>query len=185
MKIILAILAIVVLLAVFGYALFFPRSTFITFTTSKGRGITFSRSGVSMEAAPDHYAANGFDHIQPYVSRLLVPTNRFKSIALFTPDGNRGFGLDARDGVVTAGLTVEWRQEPQKEADIREFFKALQIEPSRDYLAGNGGVPDATRVLDYPIKGDADQISALVKRILHELCGLSPGEPLDITYRDK
>jgi hypothetical protein len=185
MKTTLIILAAMVLLGVVAYRLFFPSSTFITISTSNGGGITLSQSGIAREPAPDHYASNGFDQIDPYISRLLVPTNRFKSIAIFTPDGNRGFGLDARDGVATAGLTVEWRQEAQREAAIRAFFKELQIEPSRDYLAGNGGVPDATRILDYPVKGNAAEVTILAKRILHELCGVSPNEALDITYRDK
>jgi hypothetical protein len=57
--------------------------------------------------------------------------------------------------------------------------------PSHDYLAGNGGVPDATRILDYPIGGSTAEVTALTKRILQELCGVSPTEALDIKYEDK
>ncbi len=128
---------------------------------------------------------NGFHHIEPYVSRLLVPTNHFKALHIFTPDGNRGFGFSARDGRVEVGLMVEWRQEAQKEAAIRAFFSSLGIAPSRDYLAGNGGIPDATRILDYPITGSTAEVTALTKRILQELCGVSPTEALDIRYEDK
>lgn len=172
MKSTLIILAIAIVLGVIAYRMLFPCCTFISLTTSNGGGITFSRSGVSIDPAPDHYSSNGLEHIEPYLSRLLVPTNQFKSIAIFTPDGNRGFGLDAQNGIITAGFTVEWRQEGQREAAIRTFFKALQIQPSRDYLAGNGGVPDATRVLEYPVKGTATEITALAKRILQELCAV-------------
>ncbi|MCC6738286.1 MAG: hypothetical protein IT452_04520, partial [Planctomycetia bacterium] len=115
-----------------------------------GSTVTFSRTGVSVQAAPDHFAANGIDHLEPYVSRLLVPTGGFKFLHVFTPDGNRGFGLSARDGVVQAGLSVEWRQEAEREAAIRAFFASLGIAPSEDYLGGNGDVPDATRILEYP-----------------------------------
>jgi len=185
MKIALLILFGVIVAAAAAYFLLFPRNTFISVYRPSGGTVTFSRTGVSFEAAPDHYATNGFAHIEPYVSRLLVPTNRFKFLHIFTADGNRGFGFSARDGVVEAGLTVEWRQEAQREAAILSFFSSLGIAPSRDYLAGNGGVPDATRILDYPIKGSPVEVTALTKRILQELCSVSPTEALDISYGDK
>ncbi len=187
MKIALLVFAGVIVLAVVAYLLLFPRNTFITISFSRpsSGAVTFSRTGISFGPAPDHYAKNGFDHIEPYVSRLLVPTNQFKFLHLFTPDGKRGFGFSARDGVVEASLTVEWRQEAQREATIRAFFRSLGIAPSRDYLAGNGGVPDAMRFLEYPISGSAAEVTALTKRILQELCGVSPTEALDISYGDK
>ncbi len=185
MKIALLIFVALLIAAVVTYFLLFPRATFISFSRPSGGTVTFSRTGVSFEAAPDHYPTNGFDHIEPYVSRLLVPTNRFKFLHMFTPDGNRGFGFSARDGKVEAELTVESRQEVQREAAIRGFFSSLGIAPSRDYLAGNGGVPDATRILDYPITGSTAEVTALTKRILQELCGVSPTEALDISYGDK
>ena len=187
MKIALLVFVGVIVLAVIAYLLLFPRNTFIMFSFSRPSGgtVTLSRTGVSFEPAPKHYATNGFDHIEAYVSRLLMPTNQFKFLHMFTPDGKRGFGFTARDGVVEAGLTVERRQEAQREASIRAFFRSLGIAPSRDYLAGNGGVPDATRFLEYPISGSAAEVTALTKRILQELCGVSPAEALDISYGDK
>jgi hypothetical protein len=184
MKIALLVFAALIIAGV-AYFLLLPRNTFIIFSRPSGGRVTFSRTGVSLEAAPDHFATNGFDHIEPYVSRLFVPTNRFKFLHMFTPDGRRGFGFSARDGVVKAGLTVEWRQEAKREADIRAFFSSLGVAPSRDYLAGNGGVPDATRILEYPITGGTAGVAALTKRILQELCGASPTEALDISYREK
>jgi|SRR6266436_2080261 len=185
MKIALLVFVCLVVAAVVAYFLLFPRNTFITLSRPSGGTVTFSRTGVSLEAAPDHYTTNGFAHIEPYVARLLVPTNHFKFLHMFTPDGARGFGFDAKDGVVHAGLTVEWRQDSQRESSIRAFFHSRGIKPSQDYLAGNGGVPDATRFLDYPITGSSAEVTALAKRILQELCGVAPTEALDISYGDK
>jgi hypothetical protein len=168
-----------------AYYFIFPRCTFISFYRSNGGRVTFSRTGVSFDPAPDHYASNGFDHIEPYVSRLLVPVNRFKFLQMFTPDGTRGFGLHAEDGMVYADLSVEWRQEPRREADIRAFFSSLGTAPSGDYLSGNGGVPDATRSLEYPVTGSAAEVTAMTKRILQELWGVSPAEALNIGYKEK
>lgn len=185
MKIALLILAAVIIAAVAAYFLLFPRNTLISFPRPGGGTVTFSRTGISLEAAPEHFATNGFDHIEPYVSRLLVSTNRFRFLDMFTPDGGRGLGLSAVDGVVGAGLTAQLPQEAKKEAAIRAFFDSLGITPSRDYLAGNGRLPGATRILEYPITGSSAEVTALAKRILQEVCGVSPTEALDIGYGEQ
>lgn len=185
MKVALLVFVAVIVVSVIAYLRLFPRNTHFSFSRPSGGTVTFSRTGISVEAAPDHFAINGFDHIAPYVARLLVPTNQFKFLHMFTPDGTRGFGFDAKDGVVHAGLTVDWRKDSQRETDIRAFFSSLGIAPSQDYLAGNGGVSDATRILEYPVTGSTAEVTALTKRILQELCGVSPTEALDIQYTDK
>src|SRR5437764_15193135 len=73
MKIGLIILFSVMVVAVAAYFFLFPRDTFISFRRSGGGAVTFSRTGVSFEAAPDHYATNGFAAIGPYALRLVVP----------------------------------------------------------------------------------------------------------------
>jgi hypothetical protein len=183
MRAALLILGAIIVLGVVAYWIFFPRNSHFIFSRRGGGTITFSRTGVSFESAPDRYSTNGFDHLEPYISKLLVVTNGYKFLHIFTLDGKRGFGFGARDGVVEAFLTVEWRQEAEREQSIRKFFGSLEIAPSRDYLAGNGGVPDATRVLEYRISGSTAQIAALTRRILQELCGIAPSEGLEIKYR--
>ncbi len=185
MKIALIFFVGIVAVTAIAYFFLFPRNTFLFFPRHSGGTVTLSRTGVSFESPPDHYDTNGFDHLESYVSRLLVPTNHFKFLHMFTPDGNRGFGFSAKDGIVHAILTVEWRQETQREASIRSFFSSQQITPSRDYLAGNGGVPDATRILEYPIAGSTAKVTALSKRILQELCSVTPEEALNISYGEK
>jgi hypothetical protein len=102
---------------------------------------------------------------------------------MFTPDHKRGFGLDAKAGIVNAGLILDWRKEPAREAAIRSFFSSLGILPSQDYLGGNGGVPDAVRILTYPVTGSTADVTTLTKRILNELCDVSTTEGLEINYR--
>ncbi|MBT9096139.1 hypothetical protein KFZ76_00235 [Methylovulum psychrotolerans] len=185
MKKALLFLSGVIIVAVAAYFVLFPRDTFISFSEPNSDIVTFSSSGVSFESAPDQYASNGFDHIQPYVARLLVPSKHFQFLHIFTPDDTRSFSLSARGGVVEAGLSFEWRQEPQREAAIRKFFSSLGIEPSQDYLAGNGELPDAIRILDYPVSGNTTEITALTKRILQELCSISATEALNISFKEK
>jgi hypothetical protein len=185
MRIALLILCAVIVTAIVAYWISIPRNGFFIFSRPGGGSMTFSRTGVSFQSAPDHYASNGFDHLEPYISKLLATTNGYRFLHIFTPDGKGGFLFSARDGAVEASLTVEWRQEAQREATIREFFSSLRITPSQDYLAGNGGVPDATRVLAYRISGSSGEVTALTKRILGELCGIAPTDALDIKYGTK
>ena len=42
---------------------FVPRNSAYIIPRSNGSTVTFSRTGISFESAPDHYATNGFDYI--------------------------------------------------------------------------------------------------------------------------
>ena len=147
--------------------------------------LNLSRMGVSYDPPPVRHATNGLSHIGPYVARLAVPSPDFKSLSLFTPDGQRGCGLDARGGSVKVSFSVAWKTEPQREAAVRAFFRARGIAPSEDDLGGNGGDPTATRMLEYPLSGNAAELTTLTQGILRELCGVSPTEALDVDYQAK
>jgi hypothetical protein len=178
-----AVIALLVIACLIACYLAIPRNRFYIFPSANGGTVTVSREGIQFEPPPDRYTSGAFNHIEPYISRLVVPSRRKRWVSLFTPAGDRGFALHATSGVVEAHLTVEWRQEPQREAAIRAFFASLGIPPTEDYLAGNGGVPDATRPLAYPLPGDSSEMADLARRILRELCSVSPDEPLNIGER--
>jgi len=167
------------------YFYLIPANTFITFNRSNGGGITFSREGVSISKPPDQFATNGISHMDPYVERLLGSKAPMAFLMIFTPDGKRGFGLTSKEGRVEAGLVIDWRQEPERETNVRAFFAKIGVAPSTDYLAGNGGVNDATRLLSYPVKGNSKELTALAERILKELCNVSENDGLNITFREK
>jgi hypothetical protein len=184
MKVAVWVLAAMVMLAILGYWLLFPRDRFMILRGPSGASLTFESRSISYEPPPDHYSTNGFDHIETYVSKLLAPSPRSKSILLFTPDGKRGCALLARDGKVEAAFSVEWRQEAVRETAIRSFFSSRGISPTRDYLAGIGGVPDATRMLSYPITGSVPEVTSLTKYILRDLCGVLPSAALNISFTE-
>ena len=131
---------------------------------------------------PDRYPNNGFRYIEQYVSRLLTSKADFTSLSISSPDGNRGFGLSFRDKQIELSFSIDWRTEKDKEIIIRNFFKELEIIPSEDYLAGNADVPDAIRILIYPISGDLQQMTDLCKRILKEIFYISGNDGLIFTY---
>jgi hypothetical protein len=179
-------LAIAVLLAAgAAFLLLLPEDHFYIFRRSNGGWVTISRRGIRVDPAPIRYTSEAFEQVEAYVVRLMASDRRKRYLDFFTPAGDRGFGLWVTDGPIEAHFTVEWRQEPEREKAIRGVFASLSIDPSEDYLAGNGGVPDATRLLAYPLSGDAKDVAALAKRILQELCYVSPTEPLDIGYREQ
>src|SRR5262245_37184747 len=96
---------------------------------------------------PDHFTSDGFAQLESYVSRLLRSSARFTSVIIATPDQQIAVSLWQRGGVPEFTLSVEWRSQPERERAVRQFFAERGLSASHDYLAGNGGVPDATRCL--------------------------------------
>lgn len=184
MKMTILIISSAVLVCVISYYILFPENRFITFYFKDKSGIVFSKTRISYQPASDRYSADGIDHILSYISKLIVPSTKYKFLSIFTPDGQRGLGLTAKNGQITVSFTVDRRKHPEKEKNIRSYFKKLDIEPSEGYLGGNGGVADATRLLSYPITGTETAISNLVKDMLQSLCDISSKEALDIRYDD-
>jgi hypothetical protein len=185
LKLVVIIALLLLAAAIVAYCLFVPKNTFIFFPRAGGGSVVLSRWRIEFEKPPDHYAAGAFDHIDSYVSRLMAEPQKGHWVMMFTPAGDRAFALHGSRDVIEAHLTVEWRQEPQREAAIRAFFEARGIGPTEDYLAGNGGVPDATRLLAYPLTGSPSEVTATTKRILQELCSISSTEPLNIRYSER
>lgn len=176
----LAIIALVVLY------LRIPKNTFITISQPGGGGVTVSRGGVSLRNAPDRFATNAFAQIETYIARLLDSrAKKFASVGFFTLDGNRGFSMWSNEGKIEANFSFEVATEASRESAVRSFFAGLNISPTADYLAGNGGVPDATRMLSFPVKGTAKDLAALAKTILEKYCAVLPSEGLSIDFTDR
>ena len=134
---------------------------------------------------PDHFATNGFQEIGSYVSCLLASRSGFVSVLIHAFEQDCAFGLYSRDGHPQMSLLVDWRRHPDIERSIRETFERLGATPIHDYLAGNGGVSDATRCLTYPVTGDGASLTELCKDILQRVYGVPPTSGLDFTYQVK
>ena len=126
-----------------------------------------------------------FDQIESYVARLLSPDKCRKALAFFTVTRDRGFVFQNHVGELELTFDVEWREQADLEAAIRSFFAVRGIQPWRDYLAGNGDVPDATRVLSYLVKVDVAEVAALSARVLTDLCGISTSDSIVVKYWDE
>jgi hypothetical protein len=133
---------------------------------------------------PEIVNANSLSYMQPYVARMLASSAQFISLIVFSGDGQRGILLMRKDNQVNLGITVEWRRQQDKEETVRRFFSERGITPNRDYLAGNGNVPDATRVLHYPLEGDEERVTEICVQALREVCGIGDQDRLDFTYQE-
>lgn len=178
MKIALIITVSILIISSVAYYIFFPKNTFIMVPLKNKSGLTFSKSGVSFNPAPDYYPENGFNHISSYISELIRYSDNFKSLIISVRDGDKALGLNSKSGIISVGFSVQWKQYPEKEKLIRDYFHKLAISPYRDYFANN----EETRVLDYHIEGDENELAALVKDILKKLCDISEDDPLDFYY---
>lgn len=129
----------------------------------------------------EYYADNGFEHIAPYISRLLVPADGYKALRIFALDRMRGCGVLAHGSVVQISFVMEGSRESPREVNIRSFFASRGNRPSGDYLASKG----RTRILQYPLSGTAEELTASIKTILQELCDISPKEALSIKLDER
>jgi hypothetical protein len=133
---------------------------------------------------PDSFSKNGFAHIESYVSKLTNSSARYSSLIIATPDGRIAVLLCQRGGGMEFSLSVEWRSEPEREQAVRQFFAEHNLSASLDYLAGNGGVPDATRCLSYPLPSDVQFVSSLTKDVLGQVYQMREQDALGFTYEE-
>jgi len=125
----------------------------------------------------------GFAHIETFVARVLLSNARSTWAIVSTKSGNTSISIGKYKGVVSLGMTVEVRSRARESA-LRAFFEERGIVPTRDYLAKNGGVPDARRVLDYPMPNDAVAIAELAVDLLGSVYRLKETTTLDIRFEE-
>jgi len=161
-----------------------PRAT-------KMRVVTVDKSGKEIGEPewvdipePDHFPVDGFSHVESYVSRLLSSTARFTALGISTPGGQIAIALWQRGGIPEFSLAVDWRQEPERECLIRQFFADRGFACRQDYLAGNGDVPDATRWLTYVAPADRRVITHTSIDILHDIYGVKESDAMDFSYEE-
>jgi hypothetical protein len=140
--------------------------------------------GWKFHPVPDRYATHGIDHLKPYLEKLLASNNWFSTVSISTPNRGAALSLFKMDGQLTIDLAIDWRREIGREKQARAFFTKRGIKPMQDYLAGNGDGEDATRVLNWPVSGDAKTLAALVKKVAVELCGIPENSGLDIAFEE-
>ncbi|MGH7973518.1 MAG: hypothetical protein ACREIC_32785 [Limisphaerales bacterium] len=149
MKTALIIFAVVVLVGGVCYFAVVPQNTFITFSRPGGRSVTFSRTSVSLDPAPDLYPTNGFAHVASYMSRLQSSKKQKSSVIMATPDGQHALLVMRYGGKTVLGVSVDRTKNKGEESGMLQFFSSLGMAPIRDYLSDNGEVKDATRTCDF------------------------------------
>src|SRR5256885_5487066 len=113
----------------------------------------------------ERFSSDGISHIRPFVMRVLSSKANASWITVGTPSGRTAIGIGKQGSRVSVDVSVNVRR-PAREAAIRKFFASRKLEPCKDYLARNGGVPNSVRVLEYPLQPDAGQISKLAGNLL-------------------
>jgi hypothetical protein len=129
---------------------------------------------------PKLFSANGFAHIESYVSRLLQSSASYTSLTITAPVQNTGGILWRRGGVPGITLWVQERSEAERERAVRQLFGERKLSTAHDYLAGDG----TTRFLDYYLPSDVQFISKLTKDVLQQIYQVHEQDALDITYQE-
>lgn len=126
--------------------------------------------------------AGDAERLQHCIARLFAPAAQDDYLGIFSTDRERGFSLAKVDGAIQALFIVGRQEEWNNEKKIRSFFDALQTAPTCDTVNNDETDPYASRALAYPVQGDAAELTALTKRILVELCGISPRETIRVSH---
>jgi len=127
----------------------------------------------------DRFASEGISQIQPFVSRVLRSTADSAWIVIATPSGRTAISIGKHNGALSLGVSVGVR-ERKCETSVRSFFAERGIGPSRDYLAGNGGVPNAVRILEFPLPRTAQRSAVIAADLLRAVYRLTNRSALDI-----
>jgi hypothetical protein len=129
---------------------------------------------------PKHFSANGFAHIESYVSRLLQSSASYTSLIITAPDQRIAGILWRRDGVPGFTLLVQGRSEAERERAVRQLFDERKLPAAHDYLAGDG----TTRCLGYFLPSDVQFISRLTEDVLQQFYRVHEQDALDFTYQE-
>jgi hypothetical protein len=132
----------------------------------------------------DSFAKNGFSHLKLYIEKLMQSPKEFSALIISTPNDRTGVGVWKRDGIFRLDIAVNWRSEPELETTVRDFLNSRAVPLVEDYLAGNGNVPDATRILHYDLPQDTDEITSLVRDFLKQVYGLRDEDALNFIFQD-
>lgn len=130
------------------------------------------------------FSSNGMAHIQDFVQRVLSSDADSAWITIGTPSGRTAIGIAKQRGRPLVGVTIKSKARA-REAAVRAFFARRGICASSDYLAGSGGVPNAVRVLDYPLPSNASKISKMAADLLKAVYRLNARSPLDIRFTER
>lgn len=150
--------------------------------------VCFDQDGKQLGPSEDMPGAdsvpNGLSAIPSYVVRLFGSGAEFASLMVTVPDGTGGCGLTRRNHECQVLFPIDWRRYPEQERCLREFFTRHGIAPAHDYLAGNGGVPDATRILMYALPDSSERVALLCTELFAGCFGVSAGDVLQFTLQD-
>jgi hypothetical protein len=133
---------------------------------------------------PDRFATNGLAQIGGFVSRLRSSAARTSAVMVAAPDRRISVSLLQRDGVPVLSLLFEWRSESEREEAARQFFAERGLSTAHDYLGGNGGVPDAIRLLGYYLPPDVQLITTVTTDVLRQVYHLRDRDALEFTYQE-
>lgn len=149
------------------------------FQRKSGANIIVSKWNIEFESPPTRYS-NGLTQLDSYLTEFCSRNSGFHSLIISTIDGKKGLSLFNQDGIIDINFSIERESEHLREQNIRSFFKGLEIAPSEDYLANNGGIPNSTRMLSYTLAEDEQQVIGITKEAVEKLCGVGSNEDLDI-----
>lgn len=137
-----------------------------------------------MVPAPEVVPQDGLARLDEYVSRLYRSGAAFTSLIISRQDRRAGISAFRRGGKAALSVTVNWRQNPQQEQAVRQFFDSRGLTPDQDYLSGNGGFQDDLRIFLYPGGEGVEDTADLCRSFLRGVHGVTQTEGLMYLFQE-
>ena len=158
-----------------------PNWEFEVVTNTRGKVLT---RGWIHNPPPDRYERGGLRNLKPYVIRLLDSENWFSTVTIASTDGERGLQLQKTEGDISIDLCINRSLEPGREVHARVFFEKMGIEPSVDYEMDGFSAGEESQMMQWPVTGDADDLTNLLVRAATELYSITDEDPIDLQFEE-
>ena len=105
-------------------------------------------------------------------------------MSIFATEGKGHVTLEKTEGALFVSLSISKTHEPGRERRAREFFASLGIQPEEDYvIMGRSRVED-TQWIEWPVRGDADQLTDILLRAANEIYSITNEDPLELHFEE-
>jgi hypothetical protein len=167
-----------IILAVIGM-----KPKFVIVSSVDGKGNLIAVPELHLLPPPTVVSSRGLSQLSAQLARLSNSSSASPALMISSLDEQRGLNVSKRNGQFVLSFVFDVRSPTRREKAVRRLFEKLGSAPIEDYLASNGGVPNATRILTYPMPSQPPLLD-LCLRLLREVYGVSDEEGLTYSLHE-
>lgn len=142
------------------------------------------QSGWKYYDPPDQFERDGLQHTRSYVKQLVESDHWWSIVSIFATEGEGYIMLEKMEGAIFVSLSISKTHEPGRERRARDFFASLGIQPEEDYEVKGCSRNEDTQCIEWPVIGDADQLTDTLLRAASEIYSITNEDPLELHFEE-